>query len=56
MKMSIRYTQRSKAEWTRRRAGDTERAKNANRVWKFDRKEMNLDKIDYLTYENIVIM
>lgn len=53
MKMSIRYTQRSKAEWTRRRAGDTERAKNANRVWKFDRKEMNLDKIDYLTYENI---
>lgn len=53
MKMSIRYTQRSKAEWTRRRAWDTERAKNANRVWKFDRKEMNLDKIDYLTYENI---
>ena len=53
MKMSIRYTQRSKAEWTRRRTGDTERAKNANRVWKFDRKEMNLDKTDYLTYENI---
>lgn len=53
MKMSIRYSNRSKAEWTRRRAWDTERARNANRVWKFDRKEMNLDKIDYLTYENI---
>lgn len=53
MKMAIRYSNRPKAEWTRRRAGDTERAKNANRVWKFDRKEMGLDKADYLTYENI---
>lgn len=53
MKMAIRYSNRPKAEWTRRRAWDTERAKNANRVWKYDRKEMWLDKIDYLTYENI---
>lgn len=53
MKMAIRYSNRPKAEWTRRRAWDTERAKNANRVWKFDRKEMWLDKIEYLTYENI---
>lgn len=53
MKMAIRYSNRPKAEWTRRRAWDTERAKNANRVWKFDRKEMGLDKIEYLTYENI---
>ena len=53
MKMSIRYTNRSKVEWTRRRTWDTERAKNANRAWKFDRKEMWLDKIDYQTFENI---
>lgn len=53
MKMAIRYSNRPKAEWTRRRAWDTERAKNANRVWKYDRKEMWLDVIDYLTYENI---
>ena len=53
MKMSIRYSSRSKVEWTRRRAWDTDRAKNANRAWKYDRKEMWLDKIDYQTYENI---
>lgn len=53
MKMAIRYSTRAKAEWTRRRKGDTERAKNANRAWKYDRKEMWLDKTDYLTYESI---
>ena len=53
MKMSIRYSNRPKCEWTRRRKWDTERAKNANRAWKYDRKEMGLDKTDYLTYESI---
>jgi hypothetical protein len=53
MKMAIRYSTRAKAEWTRRRKWDTERAKNANRAWKYDRKEMWLDKTDYLTYESI---
>ena len=53
MKMAIRYSGRPKAEWTRRRRWDTDRAKNANRAWQFDRKEMWLDKTDYLTYENI---
>ncbi len=53
MKMAIRYSSRVKAEWNRRRKWDTERAKNANRAWKYDRKEMWLDKADYLTYESI---
>lgn len=53
MKMAIRYSTRAKAEWTRRRKWDTERAKNANRAWKYDRKEMWIDKTDYLTYESI---
>lgn len=53
MKMAIRWANKAKAEWIRRRAWDTERAKNANRVWKYDRKEMWLDQIDYITLENI---
>ena len=53
MKMAIRYSQRAKAKWVRRRAWDTDRAKNANRAWTYDRKEMWLDKLDYATYENI---
>lgn len=53
MKMAIRWANKSKAEWTRRRTWDTERAKNANRVWKYDQKEMWLDQINYLTLENI---
>jgi len=53
MKMAIRWANKVKAEWIRRRAWDTERAKNANRVWRYDRKEMWMDQIDYLTLENI---
>lgn len=40
MLMSIAWANRPKVEWKRRRQGDFERAMNANRVMRYDYKEM----------------
>lgn len=53
MKLAIRLQARPKIKWERRRAWDTERATNVNRVMQYDYEEMGLDKIDYYTEDNI---
>lgn len=40
MLMAIAWANRPKVEWKRRRVGDFERAANANRVMRYDYKEM----------------
>lgn len=40
MLMAVAWANRPKIEWKRRKAGDFERAMNANRVMRYDYKEM----------------